>query len=36
MGSFNDLVLHRSGIPLREKNNKLDLLRKELYSLINE
>lgn len=34
MGSFNDLVLHQSGIPLREKNHELDLLRKELYSLI--
>ncbi|QQN37663.1 hypothetical protein JHW33_25390 (plasmid) [Rahnella aceris] len=34
MGSFNDLILHQSGVPLKEKNNELDLLRKELYSLI--
>lgn len=34
MGMFNDLVLHQSGMPLREKNNELDLLRKKLYSLI--
>ncbi|WP_312776794.1 DUF6966 domain-containing protein [Pseudescherichia sp.] len=34
MGSFNDLVLHQSGIPLKDENNELDLLRKELYRLI--
>ncbi|WP_438826910.1 DUF6966 domain-containing protein [Salmonella enterica] len=34
MGSFNDLVLHKAGIPDKDENNKLDLLRHELYGLL--
>lgn len=34
MGSFNDLVLHKAGIPVKDENNKLDLLRHELYTLL--
>ncbi|MDE9544253.1 hypothetical protein KKI93_20455 [Xenorhabdus bovienii] len=31
MGSLNDLVLSKNGVPLKDENNKLDELRKELY-----
>lgn len=31
MGSLNDLVLSRNGVPLKDENNKLNELRKELY-----
>ncbi|QKN81209.1 DUF6966 domain-containing protein [Scandinavium goeteborgense] len=31
MGSFNDLVLHTDGIPLRSENNELDELSHILY-----
>lgn len=31
MGSFNDLVLHQDGIPLRSKNNELHELSDILY-----
>lgn len=34
MGSFNDLVLHKEGMPVKNENNKLDLLRYELYALL--
>lgn len=33
MGSFNDLVLHKNGLPLKKENDKLDQLRHELYDL---
>ncbi|MEH0833244.1 DUF6966 domain-containing protein [Pectobacterium cacticida] len=33
MGSFNDLVLHNNGTPLKKENEQLDLLRKELYQI---
>lgn len=33
MGSFNDIVLHGSdGLPLREENERLDRLRRQLYA----
>ncbi|MBL5931204.1 DUF6966 domain-containing protein [Lelliottia amnigena] len=31
MGSFNDIVLHKNGIPLIRENNELDDLRHLLY-----
>jgi hypothetical protein len=31
MGSFNDLVLHKDGIPLINENDELDALRHTLY-----
>ncbi|MBO1548980.1 DUF6966 domain-containing protein [Yersinia pseudotuberculosis] len=34
VGSFNDLVLHKNGIPLKKENNSLDLLRNNLYNLL--
>jgi len=34
MGSFNDLVLHKADIPVKDENNKLDRLRHELYTLL--
>jgi uncharacterized protein YjbI with pentapeptide repeats len=36
MGSLNDIVLHRNGIPLLEENDKLDTLRNEIYSELVE
>ncbi|WP_072032280.1 MULTISPECIES: hypothetical protein [Erwinia] len=33
MGSFNDLVLHSNGNPLKKENEQLDKLRKELYQI---
>ncbi|WP_394515883.1 hypothetical protein E7738_17470 [Pantoea sp. SGAir0430] len=33
MGSFNDLVLHSNGNPLKKENARLDQLRKELYQV---
>ncbi|MCT2387996.1 DUF6966 domain-containing protein [Erwinia pyrifoliae] len=33
MGSFNDLVLHKNGVPLKKENDRLDQLRHELYDL---
>ncbi len=33
MGSFNDLVLHENGLPLKKENDRLDQLRHELYDL---
>ncbi|MGD8105381.1 DUF6966 domain-containing protein [Pantoea sp. FN0302] len=32
MGSFNDLVLHKEGIPLLYENRKLNNLRRKLYN----
>jgi hypothetical protein len=36
MGSLNDLVLHENGTPLLEENDKLDILRDEIYSELVE
>ena len=36
MGSFNDLVLFKNGILLRDENEKLEILRKKLYNNIEE
>jgi hypothetical protein len=36
MGSLNDIVLHKNGIPLLEENDKLDILRNEIYSELVE
>ena len=36
MGSFSDLVLYKDNRLLHEENNKLDLLRRELFEIINE
>ena len=36
MGSFNDLVLYYDNKVCIADNEKLDLLRKELFRLINE
>jgi hypothetical protein len=33
MGSFNDLILQDEHGPLRNKNDDLDRLRKELFSI---
>lgn len=33
MGSFNDLVLHSNGNPLRKENDRLEQLRKKLYQV---
>jgi len=32
MGSLNDIVLSKDGVPLIEDNNKLEALRRELYN----
>lgn len=34
MGSINDLILHRDGIPLIEENNYLNELRNKLYAYL--
>lgn len=34
MGSFNDIVLHKNGIPLIQENDELDDLRHKLYKQI--
>ena len=34
MGSFNDLILHRDGVPLIEENDYLNELRKQLYAYL--
>lgn len=33
MGSLNDLVLYKGGVPLRQENQELDALRSKLFSL---
>ena len=33
-GSFNDLVLHTNGTACLDENNKLDVLRKQLYEAL--
>jgi hypothetical protein len=35
MGSFNDVVLHKDGIPLIRENDKLDDLRHTLYKQLD-
>jgi hypothetical protein len=32
--TFNDLVLHRDGVPLQAENDSLDRLRQALYQLV--
>jgi len=34
MGSLNDLVLYKDGVPLRQENQELDDLRSKLFSLV--
>ena len=36
MGSFNDLVLHDGGVPLRSENDELDRLRAALFQACNK
>ncbi|MCD2356111.1 hypothetical protein LQK91_06695 [Pantoea sp. MHSD4] len=33
MGSLNDIVLSKEGVPLIEDNNKLEALRRDLYNI---
>lgn len=33
MGSFNDLILYKAGIPLKSENDKLSNLRERLFAL---
>ncbi|MDR1163122.1 MAG: hypothetical protein LBM17_04700 [Candidatus Accumulibacter sp.] len=33
MGSFNDIVLHKSGVPLDDENIEFSILRSRLYEL---
>lgn len=33
MGSFNDLVLHKERVPLKDENTELDEMRNELWEL---
>jgi hypothetical protein len=35
MGSFNDIVLHKNGIPLIRENDELDDLRHKLYKQLD-
>lgn len=35
MGSFNDIVLHKDGIPLIRENDELDELRHILYKQLD-
>lgn len=36
MGSFNDIVLHKNGLPLRKENNELEDLSHRLYQQLEE
>lgn len=36
MGSFNDVILHKDGIPLIQENDDLDKLRHKLYKQLKE
>ncbi len=36
MGSFSDLVLYSQGQPLIKENQKLEVLRKDLFRLLND
>lgn len=36
MGSFNDIVLHKDGIPLIRENDELDELRHTLYKQLDQ
>ena len=33
MGSFNDIVIYRSGIALKKENSYMDALREQLFDL---
>jgi hypothetical protein len=35
MGSFNDIVLHKNGIPLIRENDELEDLRHKLYKQLD-
>ncbi|WP_159281883.1 DUF6966 domain-containing protein [Rahnella variigena] len=35
MGSFNDIILHKDGIPLIRENDELDELRHTLYKQLD-
>lgn len=36
MGSFNDVILHKNGMPLIRENDDLDELRHKLYKQLKE
>ena len=36
MGSFNDVVLHKNGMPLIRENDELDNLRHALYNHLTQ
>jgi len=36
MGSFNDIVLHKNGMPLIRENDELDDLRHSLYNQLTK
>ncbi len=36
MGSFSDLILYGQGQPLIKENQKLEVLRKKLFMLLND
>lgn len=36
MGSFNDVILHKDGIPLIRENDDLDELRHKLYKQLKD
>ncbi|HFV9238260.1 hypothetical protein ABKV24_02550 [Enterobacter mori] len=36
MGSFNDIIFHKNGIPLIRENDELDDLRHKLYKQLDD
>ena len=36
MGSFNDIVLHKNGLPLRKENEELEDLSHRLYQQLDQ
>lgn len=36
MGSFNDVILHKNGMPLIQENDELDELRHSLYNQLTQ
>lgn len=36
MGSFNDVILHKNGMPLIQENDELDDLRHSLYNQLTQ
>ena len=36
MGSFNDIVLHKNGLPLRKENEELEDLSHRLYQQLEQ